>query len=54
MLELKNITLFRGNLCVANQINLTLEKGKIYAILGPNGTGKSSLINAIFGELKFT
>lgn len=51
MLSLKNLTIKRGDLTVANQINLTFEQGKVYTILGPNGTGKSSMLKTIFGEL---
>ncbi|MCX2683088.1 ABC transporter ATP-binding protein [Campylobacter sp. MIT 21-1685] len=54
MLKLENFTLFRSNICLADSIHLCFEKGKVYAILGPNGTGKSSLLQAIFGELSFS
>ena len=30
-------------------INLSLEKGKIYAILGPSGSGKSTILNMLGG-----
>lgn len=34
-----------------NNINLNLEKRKLIAVIGPVGSGKSSLIQAILGEL---
>ncbi|AIS60126.1 ABC transporter ATP-binding protein [Listeria ivanovii] len=37
-----------------NDINLTLEQGKIIGLLGPNGAGKTTLLNAISGLLKST
>ncbi|MBC6297712.1 ABC transporter ATP-binding protein [Listeria sp. FSL L7-1517] len=37
-----------------NDINLTLESGKIIGLLGPNGAGKTTLFNAISGLLKPT
>lgn len=52
MLEIKNLVINRGKLCVADGVSFRLQKGKVYAILGPNGVGKSSLIGAIFGEIK--
>ncbi len=37
-----------GNI-VLNNINLKLEKGKIYSLVGSNGSGKTMLIRAISG-----
>jgi ABC-type uncharacterized transport system ATPase component len=34
-----------------NGINLTIEKGKFYAIIGTVGSGKSSLLYSVLGEL---
>ncbi|WP_109077885.1 ABC transporter ATP-binding protein [Aggregatibacter kilianii] len=51
MLKLTNITIKRGELTVADNINVSFEQGKVYTILGPNGTGKSSMLKTIFGEL---
>lgn len=51
MLILNNITINRGTQTVIQNLDLSFEMGKIYTILGPNGTGKSSLLKAIFGEI---
>ncbi|EAH4437360.1 TPA: ABC transporter ATP-binding protein [Listeria innocua] len=37
-----------------NDINLSLQKGKIIGLLGPNGAGKTTLLNAMSGLLKPT
>lgn len=34
-----------------SDINLSFEKGKLYTIIGPVGSGKSSLLLSILGEL---
>ena len=52
MLVLKDLSIYRGKFCVLEGANLSLQKGKVYALLGANGAGKSSLMKAIFGEIK--
>lgn len=44
MVELKNIYKNYGDLCVLNDINLTIRDGEILAIVGPSGAGKTSLV----------
>jgi len=34
-------------------VNMKLEKGRIYALMGPNGSGKTSLSNALTGHPKY-
>ena len=53
MLELKNLTIYRGSLCTADAVNASFEEGKVYSVLGPNGAGKTTLISAIFGEMHY-
>lgn len=38
---------------ILNGVNLKLEKGKVYALMGPNGSGKTSLSNALMGNPKY-
>ncbi len=48
-LELKNISKRFGDKIANQNVNLTLEKGEILAILGENGSGKTSMVNMIAG-----
>lgn len=53
MLELNDVVVRRGSLVVADNVDISFERGKIYTILGPNGAGKSTLLKTIFGEVPF-
>ena len=46
MIEVKNVTYAyrKGNKLVFSDLNLTLEQGKVYGLLGENGVGKSTLL----------
>lgn len=48
MLKINNLNIKKGNKTILNNINLEFKSGKIYAILGANGVGKSTLLDAIF------
>lgn len=50
--ELDNVELYFKNKRILNGIYLKAESGKVTAILGSNGCGKSSLLNIAFGNLK--
>lgn len=52
ILELKNITKNFGNTKALNEISFSLEKGKIYGLVGENGAGKTTLAKIISGGLK--
>jgi len=51
MLELKNVFVSakEDDFEIINNVNLTLDKKKIYVVTGPNGGGKTSLAKAIMG-----
>lgn len=51
MIELRNISIRRGTQSVIANLETTLESGKIHVIIGPNGTGKTTLLRAMFGDL---
>lgn len=50
VLEVKNLQKYYGQTCVLNNINLSIEKGKIYGLVGANGSGKSTFMNILFGN----
>ncbi len=50
-IELSNVSFNYGDISLLNDINLTLNRGKIYLIVGKSGTGKTTLIKLLLGEL---
>ena len=50
MLEVKNLSVAVGGTQILDDLNLTVEDGQVAAIMGPNGTGKSTLSYVIAGK----
>ncbi|ELI6406803.1 ABC transporter ATP-binding protein [Aeromonas salmonicida] len=51
MLEISRLSLSLGQQALLRDLSLTLHPGQVHVIIGPNGTGKTSLMRALFGEL---
>lgn len=49
LLQLKHICKSFSGVYANENINLSVEKGEIHALLGENGAGKTTLVNIIFG-----
>ncbi len=49
VVEVENLYKKFGDKIILSDINLTLEKGKIYGIVGRNGSGKTVLMKCILG-----
>jgi len=54
VLEINNLVKKFGGKTILSDITLTLEKGKVLGILGPNGQGKTTLLNVIAGLYRTT
>lgn len=51
ILTISGLTKRYGNLIAVNSLDLTIEKGNIFGILGPNGSGKTTTLAIIMGIL---
>ncbi|MGA3006468.1 MAG: Fe-S cluster assembly ATPase SufC [Opitutaceae bacterium] len=53
-LEIKNLHVAIGDKEIVKGLSLTIRQGEIHAVMGPNGTGKSTLAKAIAGHPDYT
>jgi ABC-2 type transport system ATP-binding protein len=51
ILRCTNLTKRYGSICALNNVSLTLESGKVIGLLGPNGSGKTTIIKLLNGLL---
>jgi phospholipid/cholesterol/gamma-HCH transport system ATP-binding protein len=52
LVSIRNLTFSRGSRKIFDGVNLDIPRGKITAIMGPSGTGKTTLLKLIGGQLR--
>ncbi|WCN38352.1 Fe-S cluster assembly ATPase SufC [Aneurinibacillus uraniidurans] len=53
-LQIKDLRVAIDNKQILKGLNLEIKGGEVHAIMGPNGTGKSTLASSIMGHPKYT
>lgn len=51
LIDIQNLVFYRGERVIYDGVNLQFQKGKITGIMGPSGTGKTTLLRLIGGQL---
>lgn len=52
LIEIRNLSFSRGERVIFDDISLDVPKGKVTALMGPSGTGKTTLLRIIGGQVK--
>ena len=53
MFKIENLNVKVGDKKILNDFNIDIKPGEIHAIMGPNGTGKSTLSKVIMGSKSY-
>ena len=51
IIEIRSANIYQGENLVLEDVNLTVNKGEFVYLVGKTGTGKSSLLKTLYGEL---
>lgn len=53
LLEIRDLCVAVEDRVILDGVNLTVNKGEIHVLMGPNGTGKSTLVSTIMGDPRY-
>ncbi len=54
IIEIRHANIYQGSNLILQDVNLTVNKGEFVYLVGKTGTGKSSLLKTLYGELPLT
>src|SRR3982750_4325729 len=54
IVEIRNANIYQGDSLVLENVNLSVDKGEFVYLVGKTGTGKSSLLKTLYGDLTLT
>ncbi len=54
IISLENVSIFQKKNLILNNVNLNVNQGEFVYLIGKTGSGKSSLLRVLYGDLKLT
>ncbi len=51
IIELRHVNIYQGNNLILQDVNLQVNRGEFVYLVGKTGTGKSSLLKTLYGDL---
>ena len=54
IIELKAVNIYQGDSLILSDVNISVDKGEFVYLVGKTGTGKSSLLKTLYGDLELT
>ena len=52
IVELKHVNIYQGESLILSDVNISVDKGEFVYLVGKTGTGKSSLLKTLYGDLQ--
>jgi len=54
IVELRNVNIYQSSNLILSEVNISINKGEFVYLVGKTGTGKSSLLKTLYGDLTLT
>jgi cell division transport system ATP-binding protein len=54
VVQLENVNIYQSGNLILQDVNFTVQKGEFVYLVGKTGTGKSSLLKSLYGEVSIT